>query len=610
MSAPENRPKHSFDRFPIQRQFMIISSLALMMIGILAFLMFQTAQQILITNVTNYVELFTEKYTNQLDTLCFQMDVLCRQFQTDELYRTLFEAESYQELDSDLISRVNDDVTYIKSLNAGIADISFVNELIHWSALFPEEDLYAMYQQSLSSSVSSSHGLGLKKTSFLPLASQNYYVYCCNVYSYGKQIGCALISLDIDKLDLDSSTTDSPSSFFIMDKNGNVSGLSSNSELFEEAVTATCQEYTGHLSSEDAPAQYRVNRDSFSIQMTYSDAANCYIISAVYIPAIEKMMSNMIYYIWFLIFAVALSALMMMFALYRNMVKPLNQISDIIEKIRSRRQRHLKHPLKVSGCKEVHDLAMAFTNMFSDIDALNEQIFDASAKLYEEKIRSQATQIDYFRSQINPHFLYNVLELIRSLALTHNAPEISSITVAVGKMYRYNTKGNPIVPFREELEMTKAYIEIQKYRFKDKFDIFFNIPDEALDFPVIKIILQPLVENAIQHGIEPSLEHCILYIGCTVTETEFSVEIRDDGMGMSAKKLEEIQTILASPHYNAENYIGIQNTNARLKLQYGEAYGVTIDSRENDGTVATLHMPSDRQRINNPLPETTKSNSQ
>lgn len=583
--------RHRFSRFSIQRQFLILSGLSLFLIGILSFLILQTAQRILFANVNNYVDLFTDKYSNQLDTLCFQMDVLCRQFQTDELYRNLFGAQSYQELSPDTIAAIDNDITYIKSLNTGIYDVSFVNQLIHWSTLFSEDDLADLYRQIAISQAGSSHGLGLKKSSFLPLADKNYYVYCCNIYNYGKQIGSALICLDMDKLELDHSTTDSPSSFFIMDTSGNISGLSSNSSLFSDAVTTACKEYAGQLSTSRPISPYTVRRDAFSIRMTYSEAANCYIISAVYIPAIEKMLSGMTYYIWFLLGAVVLFSLLMLVALYRNMVQPINQIHGHLEQIRTRRQRHLAYPLDVKGCAEVRDLAIAFSNMFSDIDSLNEQIFETSSKLYEEKIRSQATQIDYFRSQINPHFLYNVLELLRSLALNRGATDIATITVAVGKMYRYSTKGNPIVPFREELEMTRAYIEIQRFRFQDKFDIFFNIPEEVLEMPVIKIILQPLVENAIQHGIEPSLEHCILYIGCTVTEQEFLVEIRDDGVGIPAHRLQELRACLADPQYNTENYVGILNTNARLKLQYGNNYGITIDSTETDGTVVTLHMP-------------------
>lgn len=289
--------------------------------------------------------------------------------------------------------------------------------------------------------------------------------------------------------------------------------------------------------------------------------------------------------------AVAAFALLLIAVLYRNMVMPLNRLSHAIEQMDSRRQRHLRHPLDIGGCEEVRRLALTFSNMFSDIDQLNMQIFETSSKLYEEKIRTQATQIDFFRSQINPHFLYNVLELIRSLALEHDAPDISAITVAVGKMYRYNTKGNPVVPFREELEMTKAYIEIQKFRFQSKFDIIYNIPEEALEIPVIKIILQPIVENAIQHGIEPALDRCILYIGCSVKDRELVIEVRDDGVGMSAERLREMQELLNRRQYDTAAYVGITNTNARLKLQYGDMYGITIESKENDGTIVTMRLP-------------------
>ena len=591
-SQEKHRLKHHFKALPIYKQFLAVSMISLFMIALLSLLLLKSAQKIIMANVTNYTNLFAEKYSNQLESLCFQLDVICSQFQTDDVYRELLSVTSYQELGLSTTGEIEEKLTYIKALNPNIADVAFANDLIHWSTLFSEEDLTALYQQSLADGISSAHGIGLMGSSFLSLAGKTYYVYCSNIYHYGKPVGCAFISLDIDKLNLDTSDPDSPASFFIMDTRGNACGLSSNSHLFSETVLQACQEYAAQQPAESpSPRPYTASHDSFSIQMTYSEPANCYIISAVYVPAIRRQLADISYYIWFILAAIALFALLLVAVLYRNMARPLNQFNGIIQEIGSQRQRHLKYPLDIQGCAEVHNLALAFSNMFSDIEELNEQIFEASSRLYEEKIRTQATQIDYFRSQINPHFLYNVLEMIRSLALTNHVPQIASIAVAVGKMYRYSTKGEPVVSFREELEMTKAYIEIQKYRFQNKFDILYNIPEEALDIPVIKIILQPLVENAIQHGIEPALEHCILYIGCTVTEKELLIEIRDDGVGMPEERLKEMQALLEETHYDTANYVGITNTNARLKLQYGEEYGITLDGSENDGTVVTIRMP-------------------
>ena len=550
-----NSSGHNFSRLPIHKQFLVVSGLSVFMIMLLSFLMLKSVQQIVTVNVTNYVNLFTEKYGNQLETLFFQLDVLCSEFQTDELYRTLLSADSYQDLTPEIIDEVNGNIAYIKSLNNNIVDVAFANELIHWSTLFSEEDLDALYRQALQDGISTGHGVGLFKSSFLPLADMTYYVYCSKIYRFGKPVGCAFISLDIAQLNLDSSDADSPASFFIMDREGDAYGLSRNTKQFEAAVLDACPEYIS-LTPDSALPQYTVSDDSYSIQMLYSEAANCYIISAVYIPAIRAQLSDISFYIWFILILVVVFSLVLIAVLYRNMALPLNQFNNVIEDIRSQRQRHLKYPLNIRGCAEVHNLAQAFSNMFSDIDELNMQIFEASSKLYEEKIRTQATQIDYFRSPITPH-----------------------------------TKGDPVVPFREEVEMTKAYIEIQKLRFRSKFDILYNIPEEAMEIPVIKLILQPIVENAIQHGIEPALEHCILYIGCTVTEKEFLVEVRDDGVGMPGERMREIQQLLSQTHYDTANYVGIINTHARLKLQYGDDYGITIDGAENDGTVVTIHLP-------------------
>ena len=373
-----------------------------------------------------------------------------------------------------------------------------------------------------------------------------------------------------------------------MDTNGNYHALNSSSKSVAQTIIPICQ---ANYSQVKDGNPFVNKTKSFLIKMDYSKTASCYIISAVNISSVNKSSQGALIKVTMIVAAIIVFVLLMLFILYVSLIIPLNQFSNIIKTMEKERTRHLSAPIDIDGCMEVHDLGTAFTDMFSTIDELNVQIFDASSKLYEEKIRGQATEISYFRSQINPHFLYNVLELIRSQALLKDAPEIANIAIAMGKMYRYNTKGAPIVPFKDELEVTKAYVEIQKYRFKDKFEILYNIPEEALKYRVIKMILQPIVENAIGHGIEPSLEKCTLYIGVNITDTEFIIDIRDDGVGMSKEKLDEIRSLLKEKHIDSEKYVGTLNTNARIKLQYGEEYGVTIESNESDGTVVQLHLP-------------------
>lgn len=593
---------NSFNRLPIYRQFLVISGISMAMVVILSSLLIFSTQRIFITNATNYAHISTERFSNELDVLCLQLDVISSRIQTESIYQELLSARSYRDLDAETIRNIEENIANIKMLYDGISDVAFCNDLIHQSTLFSAEDLSLMYQTQASEGTASGRGLGLMKSSFLPLADNTYYVYRSNIYKNGKSIGCVFLSIDINEIHLNFIEPDAPTSYFVMDPGGNIYPMSISAQISQEMVMEACQEYlrtVPSLGSELFPPNSQAQRSRFFIQMSYSPSTGCYIISAVYIPAVADSLNNIWLNIGIILAAIVLFTVTLILILFRNMIQPLNQFNGIIDGIRSSGQRHLKKPLSIEGCAEVQNLASTFSNMFSTIDKLNEQIFEASSKLYEEKIRNQATEISYFQSQINPHFLYNVLELIRSLALSKNVPEIASIAIAMGKMYRYNTKGSPIVPFREELEMTKAYVEIQKYRFQSKFDIFYNIPDDALDIPVIKIILQPLVENSIQHGIEPSLAPCMLYIGCTVTESMLLIEIRDDGVGMPPEKLREIQSLLNEDRYDTTNYVGIANTNARLKLQYGSPYGISIESHVDDGTTVTVCMPLPGKRAEN-----------
>lgn len=573
-----------FRNLKIHKQFFIISSITFILVCIFSGFMIYSTKNTFLNNVTNYADLSAEKFSNELDTLCLQMDVVSSQFQNDDIYQELFSCDSYKSIDISLIDDVSKTVNTLKLLNGAIVDVAFANQVIHWSSIFTEDDLDFLYTKAISNSKSLSHAIGLYKSSIHTLASNTYYIYCSKIYENAKVIGCVFISLNVSDIPIYNIDTDSPASFYLMDSNYNIYSLNSNAPLDISSIL-------GNINLKDESDKYIIAGNDYSIQVTYSSTAECYYISVINVPKVNQMVSGTLTQIWILLIAILAFILILFFILYKNMINPLNQFANFIQQIELEKTRHLADPIKIDGCEEVRNLSETFTNMFSTIDNLNIKIFETSSKLYEEKIRGQATEISFFRSQINPHFLYNVLELIRSLALSHNVPEIANIAIAMGKMYRYNTKGSDIVPFKDELEMTKAYIEIQQYRFKDKIDVFYNIPETTLDIPVIKMILQPIVENAIQHGIEPSMNSNMLYIGCTVSDNIFYIEIRDDGIGINQSTLLEIRELLSDSNHNFDKYIGLVNTNSRIKLQYGTQYGISIESKEGDGTVVTLALP-------------------
>ena len=165
----------------------------------------------------------------------------------------------------------------------------------------------------------------------------------------------------------------------------------------------------------------------------------------------------------------------------------------------------------------------------------------------------------------------------------------------MGKILRYSIKGDQIVSLQQEIDITLAYLNIQQARFPNRIMILKNFQPDTLQIPVIKMLLQPLVENAIFHGLEPKEGNGVLVLNSTLEGDILKITIRDNGVGISGEKLSEIHRMLASPVYDTSKNIGLINTNARLHLQYGPQYGISLESHEGDGTCVTLILPSGMQ---------------
>ena len=225
------------------------------------------------------------------------------------------------------------------------------------------------------------------------------------------------------------------------------------------------------------------------------------------------------------------------------------------------------------------------------INALTSEILQKSNALYEAEVLQKNAELDVLRSQINPHFLYNTLELIRVMAIRGDIEHVSLITSAMGKIYRYTAKGDPLVPLAQEIDIVRFYVSIQQARFGERITTLYNISAPAARVPVLKMLLQPLVENAFIHGLEAREKGGVLYIGAQTEGGLLRITIRDNGLGISPEKLSELERRLAASHCDTNQHLGLVNINARLRLQYGDAYGLLLSSAPGDGTCVTLRIP-------------------
>lgn len=216
----------------------------------------------------------------------------------------------------------------------------------------------------------------------------------------------------------------------------------------------------------------------------------------------------------------------------------------------------------------------------------------------ENKLIVLDSQMQALESQINAHFLYNTLESINSIAVLKRVPEIAVMARSLGNMFRYSIKTtSELVALSEELCHIKDYASIQRIRFDNAFLLQLDIPEELLVKKVLKLILQPLVENALYHGLQNCTAGDTIAISARVKGANLLLAVSDNGVGMSSETLCQLQATLSEKAHFTElgkrrgRNIGIKNLNTRIALYYGEAYGLAIESAIGEGSVVTITLP-------------------
>ncbi len=227
------------------------------------------------------------------------------------------------------------------------------------------------------------------------------------------------------------------------------------------------------------------------------------------------------------------------------------------------------------------------------INQMSAQINQLLETKIEDERERKTMEINMLQAQINPHFLYNTLDSIKWIATMQKNSGIVKVVTALSSLLKNMAKGfNEKVTLAKELEFLESYITIEKIRYLELFDITYNIDNPKLnDAKIIKLTLQPLVENAIFYGIEPSNKLGLITIAVTSSDSDLIISVTDNGIGMSKEKMDTI--FLDTTHVTKGNMsgIGLANVDRRCKLVYGESYGLTIESEENSFTRITVKIP-------------------
>lgn len=237
--------------------------------------------------------------------------------------------------------------------------------------------------------------------------------------------------------------------------------------------------------------------------------------------------------------------------------------------------------IPVSGTDEISMIA-------ESINKLGEQIQKTIEESYKKELNRQISELNQLQEQINPHFLYNALSSISSLALNHQDAETSQAIVYLADFYRTSlNKGNQELTIREELHLLESYMHIQRMRFGDAIELEYSLDESLLEHRVMKLTLQPLVENAIHHGRTDDSESFHILIRLYRKAEKTILEVIDDGQGIPPEKMLELQDSLDQ---SVSGY-GLRNVNIRIRLQYGPDYGISLESEEGFGTKVRIELP-------------------
>ncbi|MEK3881813.1 histidine kinase [Paenibacillus sp. PL2-23] len=247
----------------------------------------------------------------------------------------------------------------------------------------------------------------------------------------------------------------------------------------------------------------------------------------------------------------------------------------------------------IDGNDEIGQLSRQFNYMVESIRTLLQQVVEKTEQMSSLELAQREIKLKMMASQINPHFLFNALESIRMNAVLKGEREIAKVVRLLAKLMRKNLEvGREHIPLSEEVEMVRSYLDIQKFRYEDRLQYELSVDPGASDVLVPPLIIQPLIENAVVHGVEGKEQGVKVELVISRSGDEVLVTVRDNGLGMQPERLEEVLATLSSPDESSRSRIGLRNVHQRLVMTYGEAHGLRIASEYGQGTTFSFTLKS------------------
>lgn len=521
-------------------------------------------------NVNNEVEKMQQNFSMLLEPCLTTLDILYIDASLSGYLSQDYSSDSYEEM----FYYIDQRITGICLINPSISRIRFYSS----NQTLPSDNYYFFREDALSEQERERTRKAQGTVVLNGTELQDGKMHLCldrlmNVYPQGKTESILSLEIEQDLMSDFVTVQDETEAVYLTDSDGMILAASS-----PEKIGKNIARWMPDWRTEDKIQTEFKEGGTDKIGISVASAYDSYIVMVSDKEATLKNMKSVSGQMMALIFLSA-AVVMASIVLYSRWLS--HKVSKVMYAARKLGDGEFDYILEDMGKDEIGQIGDAF-------NLLNQRIQWLIRENYEKKIKLQSEELNLMQEQINPHFLYNALAAISALALREGQGQTVKCVKYLADFYRISlNKGKQVLSIREELELLKNYLNIQKVRFGESIQVEYEVKKELLTLKTIKLLLQPLVENSIHHGRRSEEEILMIRVSIFLEGDRVCFSVEDNGNGIKQEKLEKLRGQLEQ----FEEGYGLKNVHNRVRFTYGEGYGVKIDSVSEVGTRVRVYIP-------------------
>ena len=396
----------------------------------------------------------------------------------------------------------------------------------------------------------------------------------------GEKEGVFFIDLNYSAISglCDQSTVGTKGYAFILDAKGNIVYHPQQQQLYNELQT---ENISLIMDTDEDTVLTGTGNDGKLYSISRSEKTGWTVVDCTNVKELlsKSRQAQSVYVLTAIILVIV--ALLFSRFMARSITLPIQKLRDSMKKVQE--GDFSVSDVVVDSKNEIGSLTKSF-------DVMTHRIHDLMEQNVHEQEEKRRSELKALQSQINPHFLYNTLDSIIWMAEGKKNEEVVLMTASLARLLRQSISNeDEVVPIANEVEYARGYLTIQKMRYKDKLEFQIEVDSSILYIPLIKLVLQPIIENAIYHGLKYKESKGLLIVKGFMKDGNAVLQVIDDGVGMDEETLAHIYDKHKVNYHS--NGVGVYNVQKRLKLYYGEDYGITYTSELGKGTTATITIP-------------------